>query len=518
MAAEPGGNGRPRWAAFSTDGNLLAYSWDKGSQNRDWEVRLVDLRSPGVPKFRTLVDNGASISPDDFSPDGKSIAVFVSHKDRTAHIGLLSVADGSVRVIKAVPYGFDVNLRFSPDGRYLAYDFGVDEASRQTDTDIHIISVDGTSDVPAVVNPSPDYVLGWSQDGKQLVFASARSGTRGLWSLPVLDGRPQGAPTFLREASEDLLPMGLTASGALFSALDKAENSGIRIGEFDFNAGRFLSAPVDPVVTFVGKNRRPAWSPDGKSLAYLSDRPNANWVSTLVLRSTDTGALHEVQIKLWDYSELSWSPDGRSLLVLGRGPSGVTGLHRINAQTDEVTLIAARDWQDAASPDWSADASKLYYRRVLPNDEVAFVEYDLSSGVEKELIRRSALGGVWLSPDRRYIATMSRLSGQTPAVLLIPTGGGPAKELARVNDRTVGFWAWAPDGKSVFVRKSSGDVLRVPVSGGEPQKLDLKTEPGMGPLRLHPDGKHVAFQVSEPGTPSEVWVMENFLARSGTKK
>src|SRR5205823_7712177 len=162
-----------------------------------------------------------------------------------------------------------------------------------------------------------------------------------------------------------------------------------RIGEFDFNAGRFLSAPVDPVVTFVGKNRRPAWSPDGKTLAYLSDRPNANWVSTLVLRSTDTGALHEVQIKLWDYSELSWSPDGRSLVVLGRGPSGVTGLHRINAQTDEVTLIAARE--DAASPDWSADGSKLYLRQALPNDEAAIVEYDLSSGVEKELIRRPAL-------------------------------------------------------------------------------------------------------------------------------
>src|SRR5262249_175844 len=154
------------------------------------------------PKYRTLVDNGAFISADAFSPDGQFIAGYVGHKDnKTAHIGLLSVADGSLRLLKAVPGGLNANPRFSPHGRYLAYDFR-DEGSFHTD--IHVISVDGTSDVPAVVNSGQDHVLGWSQDGKQLVFASDRTGTRGLWSLPVSDGRPQGAPKFLREASEDL--------------------------------------------------------------------------------------------------------------------------------------------------------------------------------------------------------------------------------------------------------------------------------------------------------------------------
>ena len=128
-----------------------------------------------------------------------------------------------------------------------------------------------------------------------------------------------------------------------------------------------------------------------------------------------------------------------------------------------------------------------------------------------------ALGAVWLSPDRRYIATVSRLSDQTDSLLLIPTGGGPAKEFARVNER-IGFWAWAPDGNAVFVRQPSGEVLRVPVSGGEPQKLGLKTEPETGPLRVNPDGKHVAFQATDPDASSEVWVMENFLAVSRTKR
>src|SRR5438046_8825531 len=77
VAAEPGGMGRPEEAAFSKDGNLLAYSWDKSKRDNAWEVRLVDLRSSGVPKFRTLIDNGAFISADSFSPDGKSIAGYI---------------------------------------------------------------------------------------------------------------------------------------------------------------------------------------------------------------------------------------------------------------------------------------------------------------------------------------------------------------------------------------------------------------------------------------------------------
>jgi Tol biopolymer transport system component len=82
---------------------------------------------------------------------------------------------------------------------------------------------------------------------------------------------------------------------------------------------------------------------------------------------------------------------------------------------------------------------------------------------------------------------------------------------------------WAPDGRSVFiysmVDKSTWtrEVWRVPIDGSQPQRLDLNVN-FLGPLgnsdqqlHVHPDGTRVAFAVSEPAKPAEVWVLDNFL-------
>jgi hypothetical protein len=53
-------------------------------------------------------------------------------------------------------------------------------------------------------------------------------------------------------------------------------------------------------------------------------------------------------------------------------------------------------------------------------------------------------------------------------------------------------------------------VWRVPVTGGEPQKLELAM-PSLQHLRIHPDGRQVAFTASSQAEKSEVWALENFL-------
>jgi hypothetical protein len=52
------------------------------------------------------------------------------------------------------------------------------------------------------------------------------------------------------------------------------------------------------------------------------------------------------------------------------------------------------------------------------------------------------------------------------------------------------------------------ELWRAPLRSGEPRKLDL-TAPNMREIRVHPDGRHLAF--TSGGDRSEVWVMENFL-------
>src|SRR5438105_256851 len=89
----------PEENAFSRDGKQLTYAWYKAKDHR-WEVRAVDLTGTGIPRFRRLYDSEEIdwIGPDDWSPDGKWIAVQIYRRDHIYQIALLSVQDGSLRV------------------------------------------------------------------------------------------------------------------------------------------------------------------------------------------------------------------------------------------------------------------------------------------------------------------------------------------------------------------------------------------------------------------------------------
>lgn len=66
----------------------------------------------------------------------------------------------------------------------------------------------------------------------------------------------------------------------------------------------------------------------------------------------------------------------------------------------------------------------------------------------------------------------------------------------------------------LFVKRTRGKARsqvqfwRIPAEGGEPTPLDVTIDDLWG-LRLHPDGRRIAFGTQE--NKSEVWVMENFL-------
>jgi Tol biopolymer transport system component len=152
------------------------------------------------------------------------------------------------------------------------------------------------------------------------------------------------------------------------------------------------------------------------------------------------------------------------------------------------------------------------------------VERELVSGNDRELIRRAVLGGVNLSPDGKYIATTSSdPSTNLNTILRIPVGGGDAVEVlkAGVKSEAPAVLTWAPDSRSILIRRSDSErkqlseVWMSSLDGTTARKLyDLDPRIGPGQIRLHPDGRQIAFapaQESAPARPAEVWVLENFL-------
>src|SRR4029078_13150762 len=101
-------------------------------------------------KPRLLFDNPevSDIEPYDWTPDGKWIAGGIKRVDRTAQIGLLSVENGKLTVLKSAEWRGPTRMFFSPDGQYLAWDMAAGGGESQRE--LYVIEVGGRKAIAAV--------------------------------------------------------------------------------------------------------------------------------------------------------------------------------------------------------------------------------------------------------------------------------------------------------------------------------------------------------------------------------
>src|SRR5713226_3260712 len=100
-----------------------------------------------------------------------------------------------------------------------------------------------------------------------------------------------------------------------------------------------------------------------------------------------------------------------------------------------------------------------------------------------------------LSPDERTLAFQLRQQASgTSSLMLVPTAGGPVRELLTVKKPEhfdFGSFAWTADSQQVLAvrtRNESSELWLVPLSGGQPRKIDFPTML-IAQLRMNPDGR-----------------------------
>ena len=510
------------FSVIGQDGRQVAYTWF--NSDGSCELRLTGLGENGSATPRVLYKNDdvATIFPYHWSPDGKSIAVQLERKDRTTQIGLVSAANGLLRVLKSVDWRGTTKMFFSPDGRYLAYDLVSGQDSEQHD--VFVLAVDGSREIPAVVHEANDVVAGWTPDGKHLLFGSDRTGALSVWALPFAGGKPAGRPKLIKSDVGGFQVLGVTQSGALYFGVGTGGKE-LAMATVDFNSGTILTPSVRPIERFIGANSYPDWSPDGKYLSYTSQRDPFGQRLTLVIRSLETGQNRELNAPLTYVRWPRWSPDGRSFVAQGQDFKGREGIYRIDAQSGVADMIVPGT--ERALPEWSADGKKIFYRSVDPaQQDHVIIEHDVASGTEREIMRGKALLALCPSPDGAYLAVVSVLNRNQPTretvLLAVPLVGGEPRELVRVkflitsgNGATNHNVTWTRDSRSVLFHEMPASGVKsglwmVTLSGGQPRKIDLGLEATRG-ARVHPDGKRVVFIAPDNET-RDVWVMENFLS------
>jgi Tol biopolymer transport system component len=298
----------------------------------------------------------------------------------------------------------------------------------------------------------------------------------------------------------------------------------------DLTDGTILAPLHNPV---VGSSFSPEWSPDGESLAYISEDITPEgpgfFEHFLHIRSLKTGEDRVLPCGLYRIWNPRWSPDGNYILVTGisrenKQKKSLQGLFRINVQNGDTTALVKYDashlqggnWRRISS-DWSSDGKAIFYKvhnRILRRE--------IESQQEIEIYRNPNLliipkywRSMAISPDGQSLAFGLRdAEKEIDRLLVIPNSGGEPQELFRLpGAERIWKIAWTPGGNYVLFTKGEKEGIslwRISPEGGDPKKL-WQSDKSLYSLRIHPDGQKLAFYTSE--TETELWVMENFLPK-----
>lgn len=499
---------------MSRDGQQVAYTWaiQQGNTER-YELRAIGMDGTGQ---RTVYQDASVgwINAMTWAPGGGSLLASVTRQGGTRQILRISVPEGESRILEISGPRQVGHMRFSPDGRFLAFDRAVEEGS--DNRDIYVTDADGGREVRLVEDPANDFVLGWAPDGNHILFASDRQGTLGAWLLPVVEGRAVGEPVLVRPDMWRMQPLGFTRAGSFYYGVSTTKRT-VYVANLDPASGEFVTAPTPVVLPSDGSamDYRPTWSPNGRFLAYQSNhRTGGATRPVMVLQSTETGEAREVDLRgAASVTPWVWTRDSRFILGYGRDEENKNGVFKVDVLTGEARPLENFWGVHIRIPlGLSRDEESLFYL-VWIGDGAGIAVRGIEGGMEKLLYRWKGYGTASLSPDRSFIA-FGEDAGESSVLLLMPASGGESDVLVQFPPGGGGAEdiAWTPDGESVIYRNGT-EIWSVPRIGGSPVKLNWPIEEtlmsGMSHPRFSADGRRIAFD-AEDGE-EELWVMENFL-------
>jgi TolB protein len=363
-----------------------------------------------------------------------------------------------------------------------------------TSIGLFLAKADGSNERALLPPDSLDYNPSFSADGKWVVFTSERGGSADIYRVhPDGSGleRLTDDPAF-----DDQAALSPDDSTLVFVSTRGGGFANIWLEDFSSEGRR-----AKPIAKTDAGSFRPSWSPEGKWIAFTSDRDTrrARWdggweftqSTALYIVRADGSSLRRLT-ELGGYAgSPRWSPDGRKIVFYRSIPQDVYP-GRFGRKRPSVSQIVSLDVETGAVHELTSGAGLKIAPQCLPDGDVGFVQ---KFGDAKGLAFVSGRAGVhgdmrspsW-SPDGKTVVYQKEIDVTGPSMLSV-FSRDPDFALYRTRNF---FPAWSP----------LGDRFVVTV-GAELQMFDAKGENGRtiydnkgGQVTFpswSPDGKAIAF-------------------------